>query len=124
MHDDRLWRTQRFCRKHRLTRPAEFKRVYAGARVADGNLRVAAVQNSLGIARLGIVVSRRAVGRAVVRNRLKRCVREAFRRCRMLLTGLDVVVSVERQAAALSNREFVSALQRLLAKVGHAQAAQ
>jgi len=118
-----LDRPQGFSRNNRLLRLADFKRVYASrARVADGALRVAAVSNGLPVARLGIVVSRRAVSAAVARNRLKRFVRETFRRRRMSLTGLDIVVTVERQAAALSNREFVAALQMLFAKLSHAEA--
>ncbi len=53
-------------------------------------------------ARLGITVTRR-VGGAVTRNRIKRSVREVFRRCRRdLPDGLDVVVIARDRAAGLT----------------------
>jgi ribonuclease P protein component len=48
--------------------------------------------NEVGFARLGIVIGRKAVGRAVDRNQCKRWVRERFRATSGELAGLDVVV--------------------------------
>ena len=45
-----------------------------------------------GAARLGMLISRRHAARAVVRNRLKRCIREAFRLEHERLGPLDVLV--------------------------------
>ena len=44
--------------------------------------------------RLGLVVGRKAVSRAVARNRIKRVIRERFRRARPGPGGLDLVVRV------------------------------
>jgi ribonuclease P protein component len=45
-----------------------------------------------GAARLGMLISRRHAAHAVVRNRLKRCIREAFRLEQERLGPLDVLV--------------------------------
>ena len=47
-------------------------------------------------ARIGIIASKRIAARAVDRNRAKRLVREAFRRLRHRLAGVDVVVQLKR----------------------------
>ena len=45
-----------------------------------------------GAARLGVLISRRHAARAVVRNRIKRCIREAFRLEQERLGPIDVLV--------------------------------
>jgi ribonuclease P protein component len=45
-----------------------------------------------GGARLGMLISRRHAARAVIRNRIKRCIREAFRLEQERLGPIDVLV--------------------------------
>jgi ribonuclease P protein component len=84
---------QRFTGAMRLKRPQEFQAVYnVRQRASDQVLQVCARPNELGHARLGLSVARR-VGCAAVRNRWKRCIREAFRRSLdSLPKSLDLVV--------------------------------
>jgi ribonuclease P protein component len=59
-------------------------------------------------------VSKR-VGGSVVRNRVKRCIREWFRHAReQLPDGSDTVVIARRAARDLSGREVAVALDELL----------
>ncbi len=68
-----------FQKTHRIVRTKEFLRLRReGKRYLTGNFTIYILPNERGVTRLGIAVSRR-VGRAVVRNRIKRLVREFFR---------------------------------------------
>jgi ribonuclease P protein component len=82
-----------FPKSRRLLKTAEFDRVFRRRRSqGDGMLLVYACENGLAHARLGLVVSRK-VGNAVVRNRWKRCLRDAFRLAQHeLAPGVDLVV--------------------------------
>jgi ribonuclease P protein component len=88
----------RFPREQRVRKRREFEAAQAGGRKATTSHFVLIVwaREEAGAARLGIVASRK-VGSAVVRNRAKRLVREAFRATRELwMSGIDLVVIVRR----------------------------
>jgi ribonuclease P protein component len=99
-------RKQSFGRSRRLRRRREFLAVQEGGRrVAGAHYLLFALPRPGAAAqgaRLGITVSRK-VGGAVVRNRVKRWVRESYRRMAwMAPSGMDLVV-VARPPAAKSD---------------------
>ncbi|MFQ5655446.1 MAG: ribonuclease P protein component [Planctomycetota bacterium] len=90
-------------RRARLLRSGEFRRAFRrGRHVGSRGLKLVILENSLGYSRLGLAVSRR-VGNAVNRNRLKRRLREIFRRNRGLFPPSSDIVAIPRaEAAALA----------------------
>lgn len=93
---------------------ASFDRVFAaGHRRGSRYFRLVACENGLGHARLGMAVGRRVDRRAVVRNRLRRQIREAFRLHWHALPGLDLVVTARPEAAAAPRAEVWSDLMAL-----------
>ena len=90
---------QRFLKKYRIRRRAEFQRIYRRrCSAATGAIVVHGCRSDLPYPRIGLTVSRK-VGGAVVRNRWKRLLREAFRLCRKQLPdGVDLVVTVRGEA--------------------------
>lgn len=85
---------QTFPKNLRLLRRAEFRRVYdEGQRRSAPLCTVFFKPNGLALTRLGITTPR-AVGNAVERNRVRRRLREIFRRNRSgLARGWDVVLN-------------------------------
>ena len=79
-----------FPRAARLTRPSEFTRVFKQGRRSHSRYFILIAKSGGERARLGLAVGRKVSPRAVARNRIKRIVRDAFRRT--ALPPVDLVV--------------------------------
>jgi ribonuclease P protein component len=107
-----------------LPREARIRRAgdFAVLRQASGRLggrcfSVRYRQNELGHARLGLAVSKRVSKRAVERNRIKRLLRESFRRVRSQLPPLDLMVMAREQAAGVPGPELLAELDALWRRI-------
>ncbi|MGK7345311.1 MAG: ribonuclease P protein component [Candidatus Nitrospinota bacterium M3_3B_026] len=93
-------------RRDKLLKKNEFERVFKGGkRFRGGRMEFIYLPNGLDWPRLGLVVSRK-VGKAVVRNRTRRVLREVFRLNKNRLgVGIDIVVRVFPKGAPISFHE-------------------
>lgn len=73
--------------------------------------------NGLPEARLGMAISKRVSKRAVDRNRIKRLIRESFRRIRHELPEVDMVLMARDNAVALPGPELLAELDALWRKL-------
>jgi len=106
-----------FSKNRRLTRPAEFEYVKKNGRVHRGRLLVISVVslNDVGPFRAGFVTSR-ALGSAVVRNRVRRRLREIVRKRQREIAPATWIVTIGRASAARASYEQLEAEWLRLAK--------
>ncbi len=114
---------QGFRRTDRLTKRYEFRQVQlSGRRIHTPHFLIVVRPNSLENTRLGITVTKK-VGNAVQRNRIKRVVREVFRRNRYLFPAShDIVFIAKRHPDAIGYDLLLDELRRAAGKLGEAGA--
>lgn len=107
-----------------LPREARIRRAgdFAAMRNTSGRLggrcfSVRYRENGLDHARLGLAISKRVSKRAVERNRIKRLVRESFRRIRGQLPSVDLLVTARDHAAGLPGPELLADIDLLWKKL-------
>jgi ribonuclease P protein component len=105
---------QGFAPHQRILTAAAFDAVYSRRlRAMDSFFSVNAAPNTLGHARLGLSIGKKAVGNSVARNRVKRQVRESFRQIAAQLPGIDLVVGARNAARTAHNARLRESLDGL-----------
>ena len=103
-----------FPRVLRLLNSRDFDQVFKNpVRASAQGMLVLAKNNNLDKPRLGLVISKKVLKRAVWRNRIKRIVRETFRNSQDNLPKADLVFIARPKIGDISNSELSSTLQRL-----------
>ncbi|MDO3387685.1 ribonuclease P protein component [Gilvimarinus sp. SDUM040013] len=103
-----------FSKHQRLLNATEFQTVFDNApfRASHQFILMLSRPNAEQPARLGLIIAKKNIRRAVDRNRVKRLIRESFREHQQHLYGLDVIVLARRGLAELDNAQIF----KLLAK--------
>lgn len=105
------------CAPRRLTRRADFERLLReGDRRSQSGYTFYLARREQGGPRLGILISRQHSAKATVRNRIKRCIREAFRLEQEKLGALDVLVRAP--GGATPGAAMIARLRELFAELG------
>lgn len=95
---------------------SEFEEVFTrGRRHNDKLLRITVLNDEGGPGKVAFVAAKR-LGNAVFRNRCKRVMREAARRCGMPRAGTRTIMFATRMTHDASPDEVAQALERLMAK--------
>lgn len=107
-----------FPKTARLRKRAEFLQLASAQhKSAVRGFLVVWSENKLQTARLGITASKK-IGCAVVRNRVKRYVREFFRHNCFGMTAVDVNVIARRESAEMTYPDIVRELTKVFRLVG------
>ena len=111
--------SEKFPKSARLRKRPEFLTLsQTGRKIHSAHFVIVSGKNESGKTRLGITVSSK-VGNAVVRNRIKRSVREFFRRRRAELhAGQDILVIARKSAGEMSSDRIAAEMSRSLIERG------
>lgn len=109
----------RFPKSLRLLKHADFDLVYQnGKRQFSGHMTVFSLRRASGAPRVGFTVGR-VLGGAVVRNRIKRRLREAVRRHLQALSApVDLVINPRKSVLTLDFSELESEVAKAFEKIG------
>jgi ribonuclease P protein component len=106
-------------KNNRLKKNEMFRRVFnRGQSVANRQLVLYYLKNHEDDVRIGISVTKK-IGHAVVRNRIKRVLKESIRlKLELLVKGYDFVFIVRQAALGLSYQELDSSVDHILKRSG------
>jgi len=96
----------------------DFERIYGlKQKIADGKLVIFAARNECGLTRIGLSVSRRH-GNSVLRHRLRRLLREAYRlEQHRIPEGLDLILIPGRGSNLATQQDYRDSIVRLTGRL-------
>ncbi len=107
-----------FPAKFKIKTPRDFRNILSkGTKNHSENFILYAKPNSLGFPRLGVSVGKRASASSVRRNRMKRVLREVFRRNKPAFSSNDVVFVIKNDVSGKKFSELYSEIKKLAARI-------
>lgn len=107
-----------FPREHRLITKFDFNNLFNKSRkISQQNLVLIVKTNSKEQARLGLVVGKKTAKSAVVRNRIKRVIRESFRKVHNQLKKVDIIVIARKPCEKLNKEKIRESIDKLWEKL-------
>ena len=102
-----------FSRAMKMNNQRDFSLVFrSGKRLRGGGLTVITVDNSVGHPRLGLAIAKKPLKLACHRNRLKRVIRDSFRRNQSFFSNIDIVVLSRTDIRELDSGQIRASLER------------
>ncbi|MGB2762400.1 MAG: ribonuclease P protein component [Minisyncoccales bacterium] len=109
-----------FSQKNRLRKKNDFDRVFKQGRgYRHGFLFLKVLDNDLGFTRFGVVVSKKISNKAVVRNKIKRQLREILKKkTDTVKKGLDIVFLTNSGIEKENFKDIEQEVEEILKKAG------
>lgn len=106
-------------KEERIKKNSHFRYIYNRGRSLSNDILVMYIfRNGKNTNRVGISVSKK-IGKSVVRNRIKRLIKESFRRNKhMFKTGYDIIFIARKKAAEANYLEIEESIKFLVKKGG------
>lgn len=102
--------------KNRIKKHSEFQKVIEEANTKKTNFFVSySLENNLGYSRFGISVPKK-IGKAVVRNKIKRQIRAAINLCTKFEEPIDTVIIVRKNYQIDNFEQIKSEIQEIIEK--------
>ena len=102
-----------FSRAMKVNNPKDYARVFRDCkRISGGGLTILSAKNTVGYPRLGMAIAKKHLKLAVHRNRLKRIIRESFRRKKAAFADVDIIVLTRADITKCESSQIWEALDK------------